>query len=263
MALGQPSIGYVAFLNDVEQDVVPVTSGHCVTLTYNLYFDDGGRLVSGKDAILEHPIPPMPLNQDGFREAFNALLENPEFMADGGTLAFGLRHGYPIEHRGLQHIHNVLKGSDAVVYKSTRALGFEPMLYMYYVKSFFTHEGIVTDKLVYNTFHEGDSVSICEYLQEEGGIPVCQDGGKISWGDPYGRYYDDDDLKNPEPMEWVTPITTYNRFEGVGQCNDAHHDGGVESWDGNACMVVRIGKVGDRLAYPTVAQIEKAYRGLW
>lgn len=32
-----PSIGYVAFFSDVEHEVTPVTSGHRVTLTYNLY----------------------------------------------------------------------------------------------------------------------------------------------------------------------------------------------------------------------------------
>jgi hypothetical protein len=51
-------------------------------------------------------------------------------MAEGGTLAFGLSHVYPME-RDLEQVHNVLKGSDAVVYQSVRALGFEPVLYVY------------------------------------------------------------------------------------------------------------------------------------
>jgi hypothetical protein len=41
-AKGRPSIGYVAFFSDVEHEVAPVISGHRITLTYNLYFDDGG-----------------------------------------------------------------------------------------------------------------------------------------------------------------------------------------------------------------------------
>ncbi|KAI0275963.1 hypothetical protein BGY98DRAFT_989365, partial [Russula aff. rugulosa BPL654] len=186
-ALDRPSIGYVAFLNDIEQDVAPVTSGHCVTLTYNLYFDDDGVPVSEKGAVSEHLITPKPLNQDGFH---------------GGTLAFGLRHGYPIKHRGLKHVRKVLKGSDAVVYQSARALGFEPTLYMYY-----DDEGMVIDSL------------------------------------------------NPEPVEWVTPITTYNRIEDVFATFEKSR---MYSIHGDACMIIRIGKVGDRLAYPTVAQIEKA-----
>jgi hypothetical protein len=38
----RPSIGYMAFFSQVEHEVAPVTSGYRVTLTYNLYFDDGG-----------------------------------------------------------------------------------------------------------------------------------------------------------------------------------------------------------------------------
>ncbi|KAI0271806.1 hypothetical protein BGY98DRAFT_937021 [Russula aff. rugulosa BPL654] len=135
-ALDRPSIGYVAFLNDIEQDVAPVTSGHCVTLTYNLYFDDDGGPVSEKDAISEHLIPPNhQIKMDS----------NPEFMAEGGTLAFGLRHGYPMEQIGLRGVCNNLKGSDAVVYQSTAAT--------------FTY-------------------------RSHGGIPVCQGGGSI-YNNPY------------------------------------------------------------------------------
>jgi hypothetical protein len=257
-ALDRPLIGYVAFLNDIEQDVAPVTSGHCVTLTYNLYFDDDGVPVSEEGAVSEHLITPNPLNQDGFRKAFEALLENPEFMADGGTLAFGLRHGYPIKHRGLKHVCKVLKGSDAVVYHSARALGFEPTLYMYY-ESWGTHEGMVIDSLVDfkgAVLDEDKGDSIPKYIQMQGGIPVRQDGESFDYRDPFtGRDYDDDFLKNPEPVEWVTPITTYNRIEDVFATFEKSR---MYSIHGDACMIIRIGKVGDRLAYPTVAQIEKA-----
>ncbi|XP_055354721.1 uncharacterized protein LOC129600273 [Paramacrobiotus metropolitanus] len=37
-ATARPSVGYVAFRNDVEHVMGPVLSGHRVTLTYNLYF---------------------------------------------------------------------------------------------------------------------------------------------------------------------------------------------------------------------------------
>ena len=255
-ALDRQSVGYVAFLNDIEQDVAPVTSGHCVTLTYNLYFgDDCGPVtrVSEKDAISEHTISfPKPPNQDGFRQAFEALLENPEFMAEGGTLAFGLRYGYPIKDCRLQDVRNVLKGSDAVVYQSARALGFEPTLYVYYDENFGSHEAIVIDQLVsLAQFLDEDEETVRGLIQGMGGILVRQAGGEIEYCEPYsGLYYDEDYLRNPEPVEWVTPITAYNRVEDVyakSRIHDVH---------GDVCMIVRIGKAGDRLAYPTVAQIK-------
>ncbi|XP_055350775.1 uncharacterized protein LOC129597316 [Paramacrobiotus metropolitanus] len=37
-ALRTPSIAYMAFFSDVEHEILPVLSGHRVSLTYNLYF---------------------------------------------------------------------------------------------------------------------------------------------------------------------------------------------------------------------------------
>jgi hypothetical protein len=251
-ALDRPSIGYVAFLNDIEQDVAPVASGHCVTLTYNLYFDDDGGPVSEKDAVSEHLIPPKPPNQDGFREAFKALLENPEFMAEGGTLAFGLRHGYPIEKIGLRGVCNILKGSDAVVYQSVRAIGFEPMLHMFYEDGYGppTGTGVIIDVVV-GFGGMFDEYTVCEIVEAEGGIPVCKGGGSI-YKDPYSGT---DQFENPEAMEWVTPVTKYSRQEGSFVTRDDPTDFG---WAyGDLCMIVRFGKAGDRLAYPIVAQVKK------
>ena len=262
-AADRPSIGYLAFLNDIEQGVAPVTSGHCATMTFNLYFDGDLVPVSGKDAISKHLIPPKPSNQDVFCEALKALLENPEFMAEGGTLAFGLKHGYSIEHRGLQDVPNVLKGSDKVVWQGARSLGFEPMLYVYSDKSCGEHQGMVVHKLVSfdSAFlDEDEDDSIRDYIQGQGGIPVRQDGGEL---DHYDFDADEDeDLENPEPMEWVTPITTYSHIEDVYTSTG---NPGIHRIHGDVCMILRIGKVGDRLAYPTAMQIEKAYRqsGAW
>ena len=250
-ALDQPTIGYVAFFSDIEHEVAPVTSGHRITLTYNLYFDDIGGPVSGDDAVSKHLIPPQLPNQDRFSEAFKALLGNPEFMADGGTLAFGLRHVYPIE-KSLKHVYNILKGSDAVVYQSMRALGFEPVLYVYYEQKYTTSpQGAMVDKQIKFSTDEYEA-SVPEIVQAEGGIPVRQDRWTI-------RYTSDDMC--PELVEWVTPLTTYNRQEDVFV-----HYGNEATLDwayGDVCMIVRIGKAGDRLAFPTAAQVKNEYLQHW
>jgi len=125
LAVAQPpSVAYAAFFSDIEHEVVPVTSGHRVTLTYNLFFDDNKR-ASAKDLVLEPPSAPQEENERMFRSAFKALLNNPEFLPDGGTLGFGLRHVYQVEYT-VEHVYSLLKGSDAAVYQSVRALGFEP-----------------------------------------------------------------------------------------------------------------------------------------
>jgi 2OG-Fe(II) oxygenase superfamily len=246
----QPSIGYVAFFSDIEHEVTPVTSGHRITLTYNLYFDDGGP-VSPNDAVSERFISPRLPNQDCFRDAFAALLENPEFLADGGTLAFGLRHVYPIKN-DLKHVYKILKGSDAVVYQSVLALGYEPVLYMYY-----DNRGVMIDKVVnfshwLDSFCSDEGPQIGDVVQMEGGILVHPEGAPIV-DDPYLE------VDIPEGVEWVTPVTEFNRQTEAVVIGYAGNEPAMDFAYGDVCLVVRVGKAGDRLAYRTAAQLKRAY----
>ena len=248
-AQSQSSIGYVAFFSDIEHEVAPVTSGHRITLTYNLFFDDGGP-VSANDAVSEHLSPLRPTNESTFRETFAALLENPEFLADGGTLAFGLRHVYPI-NEDIKHVYSALKASDAVVYQTVRALGFEPVLYLYYTSSGYSEdEGMIIDKVIdFETSIEQEGDNVFEMVYRNGGILVANEDEV----DPNDDYYG-----IPERLEWVTPITEFNCQK---QAYAAHGNDYEVSWAyGHICLVVRIGKAGDRVAYTTVAELNKAFK---
>jgi hypothetical protein len=240
-----PSIGCVAFFSDIEHEVTPVISGHRITLTYNLYFDDGGP-VSAKDTVSKH-LTPSPLPNEGtFREAFNALLENPEFLPDGGTLAFGLRHVYPI-NRDLKHVYNVLKGSDAVVYQSVRALGYEPVIYIYYLGDDQYGQDMIIDKVINFPNDAYDSQNLESLVLQQGGILAKREGQTIKSDPEFGP---------PEQVEWVTPVTTFNRRKDgfISYGNEASL-----MWVyGDVCLAVRIGKAGDRLGYPTVVEVKKA-----
>ena len=168
-------------------------------------------------------------------------------MADGGTLAFGLRYVYPIE-KNLKQVYNVLKGSDAVVYQSVRALGFDPVLYVYYDENFGDRpQGAMVHKVIEFLTDYGVALAV-DVVQAQGGVPVRQDGGSMYGSGP--------DFDYPEPVEWVTPLTTYNRQEGAFV---THANRPALNWAyGDVCMIVRIGKAGDRLAFPTVAQVKRA-----
>ena len=85
----KPSIAYVAFFSDVEHEVMPVISGHRVTITYNLYYTP------------DEPEPSATLNQvstneQSFKAALQAALDDQSFLPTGGNLMFGLRHQYPL-----------------------------------------------------------------------------------------------------------------------------------------------------------------------
>ena len=235
---GQPSIGYVAFFSDIEHEVAPVISGHRVTLTYNLYFDDGGP-VFANDAVSEQFTPPQLGNEGAFREAFTALLESSEFMAGGGALAFGLRHVYPIKDTGLKHVYDILKGSDAVVYQSARMLGYEPVLYVDYRED--ELRGVIIDEVAQfcPPFQANDE--LIDIVRREGGIYVAEEGGWAKSDRRYGT--------PKETLEWVTPETEFNRQSGTYPSYYGNEQG--MNWVyGNVCLIIRIGRAGNRLAYP-------------
>jgi len=253
-AKNEPLIGYVAFFSDIEHEVALVTSGHRITLTYNLYFDDGGP-VSPNDVVSdpEHLTPPQLVNKDAYREAFTALLEDPEFLADGGTLAFGLRHVYPIKN-DLKHVYSVLKGSDAVVYESVLDLGYDPVLYVYYETDYSRGRGVMIDQVLSFSWVESlsEDEGLLQNVKNEGGIPVCRVGEEIE---------DDPQLGAPEYVEWVTPKTRFNCHEDAFVSYGMMGNEPTLEWAyGDVCLVVRIGKAGNRLAYPTHARLKRAYQ---
>lgn len=71
-------------------------------MTYDLYAENDDGPVSTKVQQASEFIPPLP-NERAFRDAFAALLESQEFLADGGTLAFGLSNAYSFEE--LKHVY--------------------------------------------------------------------------------------------------------------------------------------------------------------
>ncbi|EIM86235.1 uncharacterized protein STEHIDRAFT_157738 [Stereum hirsutum FP-91666 SS1] len=119
---------------DVEHEITPITSGHRVTLTYNLYFGDI-EIDSGESqpgiATRTSLAPVMSSGEQPFRSTFEDLLNNPEFLPHGGALGFGLQHEYPIKD-SLEHVYKLLKGSDAVILRTCTSLSLPARLHLLY-----------------------------------------------------------------------------------------------------------------------------------
>ena len=71
-----------AFFSDVEHEILEVTKGHQVTLTYNLYYDEIST-VSTVD-----------VTNSPFYYNLKAALNHPHFLRDGGVLGFACQHSY-------------------------------------------------------------------------------------------------------------------------------------------------------------------------
>jgi hypothetical protein len=90
------------------------------------------------------------------------------------------------------------------VYQSVLALGYEPVLYVYYDK-----RGVMVDKMVdfskwKDSFCSQQGPDIGEVVFMEGGVLAHPEGAQIE-----NDLFPETDVR--EGVEWVTPVTEFNR----------------------------------------------------
>lgn len=205
-------IAYIAFFGDIEHEVLPVTSGHRVTLTYNLYFD---RPPAGASAQGISVISSSMENEDAqLRAALQELLRDPALLPSGGYMAFGLRFMYPLScDQPLQDMLPHMKGGDATVVRVCQALGLEGRLKIVY-------EEINSEREDVAIVMEARPGAIClegsfgnevvdyggEHIRAMGSLPIDTDfcvWSKSSYMDV---------LPTTEVL-WITELTELNRVE--------------------------------------------------
>lgn len=113
----RPEIQWAAFYSDCEHEVMEVTSGHRITLTYNLY----ARNMSSTDA--PHAgrglMDPTQLPLHGI---LHSLFLQENFMPGGGYLGVHTSHAYPHTSKSAC-LPATLKGIDMAVWETFRSLG--------------------------------------------------------------------------------------------------------------------------------------------
>ena len=110
------TIKWAAFFSNIEHEILPVTSGHRVTLTYNLYREGSEMLVPALS--LSSP------ETTAFKKFFIGALSNPHFKRTGGILGFFCQHSYVFESLNDQKLlPSMLKGGDYSVFVDIKSLG--------------------------------------------------------------------------------------------------------------------------------------------
>ena len=105
-----PHVHWAAFFSDVEHEILPVTNGYRITLTYNLY--------TVKEIASEI------FTWTPFYQYLHETLKNPQFMPDGGCLGFDCRHAYVFSYLNEEKLFpSVLKGVDYMVFSVAKSLG--------------------------------------------------------------------------------------------------------------------------------------------
>jgi hypothetical protein len=125
-AATEPSICFITFFGDVEHEVLPVTSGYRVTLTYNLYYDT-------PHATSFHFPSPAHLT---LKEALAKLVNDKSKLPNGGYLGFGLQHEYVYSgHKLLDSLLDQFKGPDQVLADVCEELGLRYSLRLLYERN--------------------------------------------------------------------------------------------------------------------------------
>ena len=107
-------VSWAAFFSDVEHEVLPVTDGHRLALTYNLYCVDNFQDVT----------PTLNITNSPFHHELHAAVSNPHFLRDGGVLGFSFQHQYVFRDLNCtKHLPSLLKGADSIVYMVGISLG--------------------------------------------------------------------------------------------------------------------------------------------
>ena len=107
------SAQWASFFSDVEHEVLPVTSGHRVTLTYNLYQST------------TIPAQMLDVTCTGLYTELWIALQTPHFMRYGGTLGFFCQHRYveTLAESDFSAQLPFLKGEDMIIYRVAESLG--------------------------------------------------------------------------------------------------------------------------------------------
>ncbi|KAL1733503.1 hypothetical protein EV714DRAFT_269812 [Schizophyllum commune] len=128
---GAPHVVFVAFYGDVTHEVLPVLSGHRVTLTWNIFVAWPPTPIAVPREVLDYDVV--------LKNALADLLADERLLPNGGYLAFGLRYQYP-DNSLCCWTTSDLKGGDAMIKRACEALGVEPMLRLLY--GGYSHEDI-------------------------------------------------------------------------------------------------------------------------
>ncbi|KIY63509.1 hypothetical protein CYLTODRAFT_359861 [Cylindrobasidium torrendii FP15055 ss-10] len=207
-----PSIAWVAFYSNVTHEVLPVTSGARVTLTYNLYFKDAKDTAIQAARSTEADSKYAMVKKD--------LAELVAAHDEDHLFGFGLAHEYPLTQKDLRGgtlngLAHFFKGSDALICAACEDLGLN-----------------VSITVLYEDEDEDDE--LVRYLSPS---VLKTPGWEVHRRE--ALYYKMTMLKDVK-MTWVTPETENTKAESkfIAYGNEAS----LDSVYGKVCMVASKGK---------------------
>ena len=213
-----PHIAYVALYSDVEHEVSMVTSGHRISITYNLYFDD--------DAPSQAPTIPLSPNALELKKTLEILLLDATFFPDGGWLGFNLQHKYPVyslaPSHDLKKMEKRLKGTDVDIVRVAKELSLH-----------------VSARNFVSTCRDSDLIAFKDHVPDltdvdEKYIPLAPGAVKLKEDMPV--YWINEE--SPEKINQTEPDHVYGNAPAVSYSYESF------------CLFIEVGKPGMRTTPP-------------
>ena len=161
-------IQWAAFYGDCEHEVLEVTSGHRITLTYNLYYSSIGNF--GLPASSPYNLPLYDLTREMLQEssfmregcaALSMIMSRRLMLPAGGLLGFFCHHQYAhARESGRKSLPRAFKGVDLAVYTVFNSLGYKAGIHPIVKNVSNKWGGLSANTLLYAST-EGDYVETC------------------------------------------------------------------------------------------------------
>ena len=216
-------VAFIAFYGDVEHEVLPITSGYRVTMTYNLYYERAPSIAYVRTNIDEV--------YRTLKAAFEEMLTHPDILPNGGYLGFGLQREYGLSAESdLQSVESYLKGSDALLLLVCQELSVVASLRVLYDSDYCSSHGILSEEpqMLYEPIYDQSPLDSMDGIR----VVPRRDLGK--------RSPDKDETE----IKWVTsnldfgyisqPVVSYGNEPSLGEVY------------GHICLIVALGPYGDR-----------------
>ncbi|KAL1733983.1 hypothetical protein EV714DRAFT_203430 [Schizophyllum commune] len=212
---GKPHICFVVFPSGVEHEITTVTSGHLVTLTYELYLDTKSTAPPLKLSRQIDPPDDSARSKVGqeLKSMLNDFLRRPDFLPSGGFIGLGLRFMYGLNNNtSMTRLAGNLKGYDATIKQVCDELNLGNKLFVHYTASAGTGNTkqrlSVTRRAFLGSqddrYYSNGGVDSYEFFAEKGS-PILRPAGAKTVQDSNGEQ-----VKTYEVL-WLTPIpTTFN-----------------------------------------------------
>lgn len=235
----EPSVCFVAFYGDVEHEVLPVTSGYRVTLTYNLYHKPIHPSTSSI---------PTPYHVK-LKHALADLVNDKLILPNGGYLGFGLVHEYVhTGHNLIEPLLGQLKGSD-------RALGLRYSLKLLYRQLCGTELNLITsEELDVEDALDMDASSADYLLQAVEGLTIDQVEAVAFAGRPYNPrivfYEESEDFLQSLYKDPIAEVLEITRMKSSVDIKSPILTYGNEAelayFYGTACMLITVDTAASR-----------------